>query len=229
MILHTENAGLLLYALEDTPGPLEQPRTLREAGSYTAYAANERTLVIGTTGGQVFSLSLEEGKEEEGEVMKEDQKITSVAVSPDGALMAWGTDEGMMKLYKTGEQRVVGEVEIAEETDVARLIISQENKHLLALPGDEGDVMRWDVEQLEAGDTKPVIKYLNSTQERINRMLLTSENRCLLTLSEQGNLRVWDFEHGKLLTTFSTEGEGGVAPCAAMSPDRAYAVTGRGM
>ena len=50
----------------------------------------------------------------------------------------------------------------------------------------------------------------------------------MLTLSAQGNLRVWDFESGKLLSTFSTEGEEDASFCFAVSPDRSFLVTGRG-
>ena len=125
MILNCEKAGLLACALSDSPARLDPARVLLEAGSFSAYCANEKTLFYGTKDGFVRSVSLEEGKEDDrAEIAKVEGKVTSLTVTPDGALLTWGTDDGTIKLFRMTEKKIIADLEVCEETEIAGLLIS---------------------------------------------------------------------------------------------------------
>ena len=152
LLLECENAGLLLYTFEDTRAPLAPPQTIKGPGEYSCYALNEKTLYYGTTKGHVRALPLEEEKAEEIEVAVGIPAVTCISVSPDGALLAWGAADGGVAIYRPREEKTVAKLRV---DNPRLLIISQENRHVIALSGDSGDATRWDTADLEAGEASP--------------------------------------------------------------------------
>ena len=50
--------------------------------------------------------------------------------------------------------------------------------------------------------TEPCASFPNTTGENLTMMAISTENRCLVTSSEEGTIKVWDFEEATELVSF---------------------------
>ena len=50
--------------------------------------------------------------------------------------------------------------------------------------------------------TEPCASFPNTTGENLTMMAISTENRCLVTSSDEGTIKVWDFEEATELVSF---------------------------
>jgi WD40 repeat protein len=140
---------------------------------------------IGETGGQLFA----------------------IAVSPDGATVATGTGDGILRLYPSdgGEaQRLEGHGGL-----VSGLAFSPDGRRL-ASAGIDRVVRIWDATR------RVVVHELQGHQEWVNRVAWSPDGRLLASASDDQTVRVWDADRGALRHVYFTEQQ---ALEVAFSPD----------
>lgn len=137
----------------------------------------------------MWRLSKENGKEIVLNPMKEERlaKPTVLAYSPDGTLLACGSEDSTIKLWNT----VTGELSATftgHFSAVGPLVFSPDGK-TLASASDDGTVRFWDIKLREALDHKIVGHMWLSTASMLK------DSSKFVSVSSNGILTVWDLEN----------------------------------
>ncbi|RKU27711.1 hypothetical protein C6497_10840 [Candidatus Poribacteria bacterium] len=139
--------------------------------------------------GNMWSISPENGKEIVNNPMKDEtlSRPTVLAFSPDGTLLACGSEDSTIKLWNavTGELRATftGHLDA-----VGPLVFSPDGKTLASASGD-GTVRFWDINSREALNNKIV----GHMWQRTTSMLDDSSK--FTSVSSNGIITLWDLEN----------------------------------
>ncbi|HUK82293.1 MAG TPA: tetratricopeptide repeat protein, partial [Verrucomicrobiae bacterium] len=145
---------------------------------------------------------------------------TAVAFSPDGKMLAIGSQFGLVKLYDpdTGRERAMLERFELAVNQIWSLGFSPDGRSLAA--GDALGIVRiWD---LPGGHLRASLK---GHTESVNSLGFSPDGRTLVTASRDNTCRLWDVATGQERLTLKGHGEGGVNS-AVFFPDGATLVTG---
>ena len=139
--------------------------------------------------GNMWSVSRKDGKEIVNNPMKDERlgRPTVLAYSPDGTLLACGSEDSTIKLWNT----VTGELSATftgHLSTVGPIVFSPDGK-TLASASDDGTVRFWDIKLRKALDHKIVgHMWLSSAS-------MLKDSSTFVSVSSNGIITVWDLEN----------------------------------
>ncbi|MUG96112.1 hypothetical protein F7734_28740 [Scytonema sp. UIC 10036] len=188
------------------------PQRSREAiySIATSYDLNQEWLVSGSEDRHIELWNLSEKrsiwsfKETEGwlggEYSPHLHPIKSVAISPNGKILASGDKEGVVKIWgmERGERR--GKIRVSLES-VNSLAFSTDGQ-TIASGSNDGKIKFFRLNNLEV--------ILNIVVNHpVNSVAFSPSGQILASGSDDNQIRIWDFNKGELITTLS-EHTGGI-------------------
>ncbi|MFN8418025.1 MAG: WD40 repeat domain-containing protein [Anaerolineae bacterium] len=116
-------------------------------------------------------------------VLEGEDHLYSVAISPDGKLIATGSSNGIIQLWDAVAKVELGSLTASPEI-ILSLAFSSDGSLLFA--GDSGDTIYiWDVK------AKEEVRKLTGHLGRINRLILNKDGTMLISSSDDGTVRAW--------------------------------------
>ncbi len=112
--------------------------------------------------------------------------VRSITVSPDGGLLALGSDDHQIVLWDLKTWTQHGDPLIGHSDVVTRVAFSPDGS-LLASASADATIRLWDV-----GSREPRGGGLTGHQGPVTSIVFTRDGRSLLSSSEDGTIRVWD-------------------------------------
>jgi len=110
--------------------------------------------------------------------------VRAVAFSPDGSLLATGSDDKTVRLWHTGQRARIRAL-IGHEKPVNAVAFSPDGS-LLASASDDRTVRLWDVKR------RFCVTALRGHSERVTHLAWQGTGERLLSSGDDGMLRVWD-------------------------------------
>lgn len=120
-----------------------------------------------------------------------DQRINSVAYSPEGSLIAFGSDDGTVRVLDVENGRSIREYETRRNEGVLAVSWSHDGSYLAGGVSWGGDVFLWDVSKDQSG------KVLEGHSDWVNDVLYSPDGRTLISGGKDGSVRKWDVSTGK--------------------------------
>jgi WD40 repeat protein len=114
--------------------------------------------------------------------------VTSVALSPDGKVLAFGNIDGTILLWDITAQNLIGQRLIGHSNLVKTIAFSADGT-ILASGGFEGDIMLWDV-----ATRQPVGQPLIGHTGGVFSVAFHPNNGKLASGSVDNTVRVWDLD-----------------------------------
>ncbi len=139
----------------------------------------------------------------------------SLAVHPNGYLLASGEEEGRVRFWNLRERSIVSEF-FPHKEPVSGLAITPDGKYLITASFD-ATIKIWDLA------TGALIHTLDGHHARIRAIALSPDGKVLASASNDG-VRIWNVEQGRLLR-YLTDHENWVN-ALAFSPDGRYLASG---
>jgi WD40 repeat protein len=165
----------------------------------------------------LINLLLHEGWPVPEAVMVHPKSVLAASFSPDGRLVATGSDDGKARLWDARTGRAVG-APLAHSGPVASLAFSPDGR-LLATASADRTARLWEV---RTGRLHiPPLQHGGG----VTAALFSPDGRTLATASEDGSARLWETATGRLLHTL-THAKGQPVRGLAFSPDGALLATG---
>lgn len=175
-----------LYAV-GTWESIESIEELSDSFSCIAWSPNSRTIVLGTIAG-VINIQ-EPGRVRLLRYEGHDEKINTISLSPNGKLLASGSDDLTIKIWHTENGRLNFSFE-GPTSPITKLTWSQDGQ-LLAAASKNGDIRIW---QVNKGEELNFYRF----PQRQKRLLNISFSNTSLSVS---SLSMPDMEYADLLLT----------------------------
>ncbi|KAF4428921.1 vegetative incompatibility protein HET-E-1 [Fusarium austroafricanum] len=161
-------------------------------------------------GSMMDSVHFDSVVEANKELKGHSQKITTLAVSPNGQLLASGSQDGMVKLW------LIEGVEVQSlniHTSAIHSLAFSPDNHLVASASADGIVGLWDT---ESGQVHPLHGHKND----VTLVKFSPDGMYLVSASADASLRAWVASTGEDLFIFS--GHTDAVTDFAFSPDNRY-------
>ncbi len=133
--------------------------------------------------------------------------ITNVAFSPDGRILASGSDQGYVSLWRVDDATL-----LYKASDVfGQKVVFSPNGLTLAVAGKYGDISL-----IEVANGK-LLRRMNDYSRNVTSVAFTQDGQVLVTGSFDAKIRFWKVSDGTLLKTL--EGHRSIVTGVKMSPD----------
>jgi WD40 repeat protein/serine/threonine protein kinase len=152
-----------------------------------AFSGDGRTLAS-AGGSDVRLWDVHTGKELS--VLKHPQRTSSVAFSPDGSLVATGSWDDVVRVWRVADG--TEKVALEGHTDNVEAVMFHLDGRRIASAAADGSIRIWDV---SAGKT---VQELRGHTAAIHALALSPDGQQLASGSSDESIRVWDMESGKL-------------------------------
>jgi WD40 repeat protein len=159
-------------------------------------AFNNAKLLDGTTGMVVAGLSPH-------------GRMTSLAVSPDGRILASGMAIGSLYLNDLATGSLLARV-TAHYGSVRSISFCQDSTQMVT-GGMDGTVGLWDTSSAQT------IRVLQGHEDSVEKVMFTPDGRRIITAATDGTVRIWDPALGQELATLP--GQRDYPKAVALSPD----------
>ncbi len=204
-------SGNLLLSLEGHSGNV-LGLSFSPDGKRLATSSGDHTVKIWDTasGEELFTLAGHE------------YSVYVAVFSPDSRYLASGADDSTIRVWDLESSPPGKELlQLANDEAPGTLAFSSDGKRLASGVGTIAKV--WEIDLSPSDATYRLALTLPGHQNSINRILFTSDNSALLTVSADGKARVWDAATGQ--TTLILASETGAVNSAALGSDGALLLT----
>jgi WD40 repeat protein/serine/threonine protein kinase len=150
----------------------------------------------------------------------QEMEAYTVAVHPDGRLVATAGSDRAIWLWDAAEKRLAGHPLRGHTASIGRLSISQDGS-LLASCGNDRKVIIWNLSQRAAMHT------LEEHMSTVWDVAFSPDGRLLASAGADGVVIVWDVASGARLATLNSPA-GGRACAVAFSPDGTFLISAGG-
>jgi WD40 repeat protein/energy-coupling factor transporter ATP-binding protein EcfA2 len=151
------------------------------------YDKAKAQVVSGSADGTIAMLSVKEPTAPVVIVDKVPLRITSLAQSPDGTLLAAAAEDNVLRIYRLKAGKLSPEP-LPDKHSRVRSICFSHNNEYLATGGYDGSIRIW-----HTRDLSPAIILTGHTSS-INSMAFSPADNLLATASADGTVRLWDFK-----------------------------------
>jgi WD40 repeat protein/serine/threonine protein kinase len=196
----------------------------------TAFYAPGNDNAILTVGGRGARMRLANQVTNQGQMSYRPQgRVQSIAFSPDSHLLASAGDDGSIKLWRfddasgewLAERKLVGQ----HQGEVRSVAFHPTSSTMLLSASADGSAKLW---ERGAEDWKVIQTFGNAQTDAVNQAIFSAPDANgaveVLTASDDGKVRIWN-TGGNLVRELPHSGP---VLCVAMSPDRAWIVSGAG-
>lgn len=123
--------------------------------------------------------------------------VFAVAYSPDGSLVAAGTDKGDIRLWRTSDGRLVHSY--TGHTRTVKSVCFSPDGTLLASAGEDGTVRLWNVpdNSVFESSTSPAARIMRGHEGRVTAVAFHPDGRTLASGSVDQTVRLWDVATGE--------------------------------
>ncbi|QDU92681.1 SHD1 domain-containing protein [Lignipirellula cremea] len=204
-VIEVELAGLSpqdLFWLQGQPqfGPYFRVHPELQAKSTTR--ANTPVAPVGPAGSMTMAKISVPAGFTSGEVRRFPSLLwayTSVAFSPNGALLAAGKMDSRLMLFDIDKNKLLITLEKLDQLgQVKRLAFTPDGKKLLA-GGSSGRILVW--EASSRGELKLVSQFVGHSG-KINSITISADSKYALSGSEDKSLRYWELDSGREVHAF---------------------------
>jgi WD40 repeat protein/transcriptional regulator with XRE-family HTH domain len=142
--------------------------------------------------------------------------VLCVAFSPDGKLLAAGTDNGEIRLWNVASGTLLHTFE--GHTDWVRTVAFHPNRNILVSGSDDQTIRFWDITSGQC------LANFGGHTHRIYAVAISSDGNIFASGSEDRTVRLWNYNEGRCLDIF--KGHNNRVRSVAFSPDGKKLVTG---
>ena len=136
-------------------------------------------------------------------------RVSSVAFAPDGKTLAWGGQEGTVKLWDVATRRALATLE-GGAGNVASIAFAPDGK-VLAVGSTDGTMKLWDVV------TRWQVATLKGHSKWVTSVVFAPDGKTLASAGDDGTVKLWAVVTGQALATFKGHPEGVFS--VAFTPD----------
>jgi dipeptidyl aminopeptidase/acylaminoacyl peptidase len=148
-------------------------------------------------------------------------RVDSVAFSPDGALLASGSRDNMVRLWRVADKDLVRVLEnpvpSSEEGGYSQDVAFSPGGEMLAFGSTDGAVRLWWVSEDEEHPAGTLLHILPGQLGKVCSLAFSPDGRILAAGTWNGPVRLWQVSDGTLLRTLNGHTMGVVS--VAFSPD----------
>lgn len=150
--------------------------------------------------------------------------VASVAISPDGRLLATGSWDHSAKIWDVATGRALRKLEGGHSGYINSVEFSSDGRQLLTA-SDDGTARLWDVDS--GAPTNVVLLDDSVPRARVLSATFSPAGDRVLTASSDKKARIWNRATGQLLVTLGgDDGHRWAVLCARFSPDGTSVITG---
>jgi WD40 repeat protein/serine/threonine protein kinase len=151
-----------------------------------------------------------------------DNRVVSVAFSPDGRRLASAGSERIVRLWDTTTGQEVLSLR-GHEGSIGRVLFSPDGQRLASASSD-GRVRIWDAASFDE-NADPRIRTLGGQDDgEFNGVAFAPDGRRLASASSDKSIKLWDIQTGEVVRAFHGHEE--AALCVAFSPDGRHLLSG---
>jgi WD40 repeat protein/energy-coupling factor transporter ATP-binding protein EcfA2 len=181
-----------------------------------AFAPDNKTVYVAGLNNFIEVLNMESGSI--GKFRDMGSRVSSISISPDGAILAAGTRDGKTHIYSLSDDASDNEIYNDPNNEVQSVSFSPDGKYL-ACGTIGGDVM------IFGGDTFKIVGILTGHSARITDIVFNENSTTMATSSYDGKVLYWDMTD---LTNppISMDDNSGFVFSVSISSDGKYLISG---